>query len=256
MKSFLKVFFIIIFLISASQAQQLYFCQGHTDTGEPISASNKWKIKANGGYLYILLDNENRPLPEGVYYLVIKKKDGERFEEFDQKTIRKTNEDPWIAYNYIFREGGEFQAYFVRNRNRLATEEVTIIMESNPVDKEVVRTSMYYDELNMFFCEWVIAERPIKPKQATSLKINEGWIFFYMRNNNMLNTNKLIVEIWRQNFSSVEFDEFIETKEYSVTPEWTYTFFRYKFMQPGKYKFDIYTGNSIFVGSRTIDVSY
>jgi len=189
MKNVLKLILLLILLTSISQAQQLYFCQGHTETGEPISASNKWKIKANGGYLYILLDNETKPLKEGTYYLLVKKKVGEKFEEVFKKQIKKVNDDSWLAYNYVFKEEGEYQAYFTLNRNRLATEEVTIVMESNPVDKDEVRTSLYYDELNMFFCEWVIAERPIKPKQATSLKINEGWIFFYLRNNAILNSN-------------------------------------------------------------------
>ena len=257
----IRIISVFIIFCTSVLAQQVYFSQSYSDNGEPIGASNKWQINPKGGYVYILYDNEDGDLARGTYYLMVDKKSDDMFEAFDSKSIKLNEEKDWLVYNYIFKEAGTYKVYFMApGQKRLAEETVEISIQGDVVSDNVIperegKTSSYYEDMRMYFCEWVINDRPIHPKQATTLRQKDGWIFLYMNLNDPINSTKLVVEIWRKKFSSLSHDEYIETKEYAVTPEWTYSFFRYQFTEPGDYKFNIYTDKDILIGSRYIKVS-
>ena len=259
----IKLLSLVILFCTSVFAQQIYFSQSYSDNGEPIGASNKWQINPKGGYVYILYDNEKKgDLDRGTYYVMVDKKSNDMFEAFDSKSIKLNEEKDWLVYNYIFNEAGTYKVYFMApGQKRLAEETVEIsilggdIVSDNVVPERTIKTSAYYEDMRMYFCEWVINDRPIHPKQQTSLRQKEGWIFLYMNLNAPINSDKLVVEIWRKKFGSLSHDQYIETKEYAVTPEWTYSFFRYQFKEVGDYKFNIYTDKDVLIGSRYIKVS-
>lgn len=261
MNKYFRILLFLVFFSKITIAQQIYFCQSYSEKGEPIGASNKWQINPKGGYVYILYDNENGNLERGTYYLMVDKKTNEVFEAFDSKSIKLNEEKDWLAYNYIFNEAGIYNVYFIGpGQKRLSEETVEISVQGESISDNVipernVKTSNYYDDIRMYFCEWVINERPMNPKQKTSLKQKDGWIFLYLNLNAPINSDKLIVEVWRKKFASLSHDEYIETKEFALTPQWTYSFLRYQFKEPGDYKFNIYTDKDVLIGSRYIKVS-
>lgn len=261
MNKFFKILVLFGFLSSALLAQQIYFCQSYSEKGEPIGASNKWQINSKGGYVYILYDNEKENLERGTYYLMVDKQTEDGYEAFDSKSIKLNEEKNWLVYNYIFKDAGVYKVYFMApGQKRIAEEIVEISFQENVISQNViperdVKQSYYYQDIRMYFCEWVLNERPMKPKQSTTLRQKEGWIFLYINLNAPLKTEKIVAEIWRKKFGSLAHDEYVETKEYAVTPEWTYSFFRYQFTEPGDYKFNIYTDKDVLMGSRYIKVS-
>ncbi len=236
-----KVLPILIFLFLTTSAQQIYFCQSHTEKGEPIGASHIWKIKSNGGYLYILLDNEQQILKPGIYYMLVDKYNGNEYKEFDSKTIKLVDDKTWMAYNYIFKEPGKYKFSFISpDQQKISEAMVTIRMKGGNHDIETFIRRFNSDRVKSFFCEWVISEKPVKVKSSTNLKKNNGLIFFYINSQTPLNTDTLFVEIWKKAFSDVEYDQHIETKKYKIIPTWDYTFFRYQFVSAGEYRFDVY----------------
>jgi len=261
MNKFIKILVIVGVFSTIIFSQQVYFCQSYSEKGEPIGASNKWQINPQGGYVYILYDNEKGNLANGTYYLMVDKETDGEFEAFDSKSIKLNEEKNWLVYNYIFKEAGSYKVYFLApGQKRIAEEKLEISIQGNVISQNVipernVKQSLYYEDIRMYFCEWVVNERPINTKQSTRLSQKNGWIFLYINLNSPLNTTKLVVEVWRKKLSSLTHDEYIETKEFAVTPEWTYSFFRYQFTEPGDYKFNIYTDNDVLIGSRYIKVS-
>lgn len=261
MNKFLKILIILGFFSTIVLSQQIYFCQSYSEDGEPIGTSNKWQINPKGGYVYILYENKKKNLGNGTYYLVIDKETDGEFEAFDSKSIKLNEEKDWLVYNYVFKEAGTYKIYFLTpGKKRLAEKTVEISLQEeflseNVIPERNVKQSSYYEDIKMYFCEWVLNERPMNAKQATRLSQKDGWIFLYINLNSPLNTKKLVVEVWRKKFSSLTHDEYIETKEFAITPEWTYSFFRYQFTEPGDYKFNIYTDKDILIGSRYIKVS-
>ncbi len=60
MKKLKLLFFAIAFtialsLVDISYSQNMYFCEGVDDDGEPISESSVFTIPSGGGYLYVLI---------------------------------------------------------------------------------------------------------------------------------------------------------------------------------------------------------
>ena len=55
----------------STQAQQVYFCNSHTETGEPVDARNVWSIKPWGSLIYILFDNEGEAYETQLNYMFL-----------------------------------------------------------------------------------------------------------------------------------------------------------------------------------------
>lgn len=70
----------------------------------------------------------------------------------------------------------------------------------------------------------------------------------------LLNSTKLLVDIWKKENSKFDYDKFVESKKFEMDPTWPDVFFRYKFKEPGEYKIAIYNSNEVLIKSGYIRV--
>lgn len=251
-----KLYLLIILFVflSSMMAQTIYFCQSVTENGKPVNTANTWKIKSTGGYLSILLEN-NSKLPKGLYYFIIDKKEGKEYEAFDSKSVRINEEKNWVNLNYIFKESGEYEVYVLGpNQQKYGEGHVNIKIDDNKSITEKPEKLYDYTGLNILFCELVIAEKPVNPKSKISLGSRNGTIYIYIRNNSPLNTSKIFVDIKMKDESGAYTID-ADYKKYGISPEWHYAFFKYKFSQPGDYKFTVMDENNHSLGARIIVVT-
>ncbi|MBI9071436.1 MAG: hypothetical protein JEY94_07540 [Melioribacteraceae bacterium] len=250
-----KIFIVLFLFLSVTlHAQEVYFCQSHTEQGNPIGAANTWSINANGGYIFILL-KDKKVLTDQMYYLFIDKKVGSETEPFDSKVIRHNGEDNFIVYNYVFKEAGIFEVYFMDSEQKvIAKGKVTIqINEQEKINKRDF-SGLYYDNSRIVACERVIGEKPLNIKYKTSLKVNRGLMYIYVENDRPLDTKKVLVDIWKKKNSLYEYDEWVASKKFKTEPTWKYTFFKYQFLEVGEYKISIYNDKQVLIGSTYIKV--
>lgn len=234
----IKKAFLFIYLVTASfsGAQELYFCESYTDNGEPIGHDFNWEINPWGTYIYILF-KAPKIIEDPVLYLFIDKEEEGRYEPFDSKAIPVEQPVKWIAYNYKFSQPGRYEIYFMNSEQKMIKKGVvklTYKSESNE-DRQPV-TSKYYDKCEMIFCERVIAEKPLNNKISSSLRDNGGLIYVFLRMDKPLNTSFIKAEIWKKGGNAFEYDEFIAEKKFKTETNWTYSYFKYTFSDPGEYK--------------------
>lgn len=252
-----RTLFILFILTTASlSAQQIFFCNSHTETGEPVDARNVWSIKPWGSLIYILFDNEGKTFDSKLNYMFVDRYIDGEYRPWDSKAINVKDDATWFAYNYKFTEPGKYRVYVInQNKKELASETVTIQIESDYLNNRQGTTSLYYDETRIKFCERVIAGKPINTFNKVSLsKLDTNTVSVYIDTRSSIQTSVIVVDVWEKPPRSVEYDKFVESKKYALTPSWDYVFFRYKFSKPGYYKFNIYNENEVLITAGYLEV--
>ena len=253
---FKKVIFILsLVAITSLQAQQVYFCNSHTEKGDPIDARNVWSIKPWGSLVYVLVDNEDKPFETQLNYLFLDRLIDGEYRPFDSKAVNVKDDATWFAYNYKFTEPGKYRVYVVdQNKEEIGSSTVTIQVESDYLQNRQSKNSLYYDGTKIKFCERVIAGKPINTFRKMSLSKLDGTVHVFIDTKSSIQSSVFVVDIWEKPTRSVEYDKFIESKKYALTPSWEYVFFKYTFNKPGHYKFNIYNENEVLITAGYLEV--
>lgn len=238
-------------------AQHIYTCRSHTEDGQPLDADIVWDIRPFGENVDILFDNGNEPITEPILYLLIDKqgKDDEEYHPYDSRAIHVEDNQTWVVENYKLTEAGEYEIFIMdSDRERLATIRITVNVEDEFGPEEESFSNIYYDNSNLVFCQLVINNIPINIRNTISMA-DGGSTYVYLKSDHPFNTSKLIVNIWKKAFSSFDYDVFVESKKYKMSPEWPDVFFNYQFQEPGRYKVSVYNENEMLIKFGFITVS-
>jgi hypothetical protein len=232
----------------STHAQQVYFCNSHTETGEPVDARNVWSIKPWGSLIYILFDNEGEAYETQLNYMFLDRYVDGDYKPFDSKAINIKEDATWFAYNYKFKEPGKYRVYLVnQNKKEVMSGSVTIQIESDYINNRQGANSLYYDGTKIKFCERVIAGQPINTFRKMSIAASDSMVTVFIDHQSAIQTSTMVVDIWEKPARSVEYDKFVESKKYALNPSWDYAFFKYKFDRPGYYKMNIYNTNEVLI---------
>jgi hypothetical protein len=255
MKKTFQIFFVLILLLTITNAQTVYVADSVTEDNEPINAHNYWEIDPWGKSLYIILDYENETVEGNIVYLFIDKFVDGTYQPFDSKSINVDADSKRVKYDYTFTETGKFKLYFINiSQKKIASVVVTLSAKAAKKQKTMKRSN-YYDNVSLVFCEKVlVGGTTLGIKKRTSLRENNGIIYVKLTNFSPLKTDVILVDIWRKEHRSFEYDEYIESKKFRIDPEWKDTFFKYKFPKTGEYKIVIYNQEEVLIKTGYIDV--
>ncbi len=243
MKKFL-LFYIILFSLNIN-AQDLFFCRSVTDNGQPIDADIKWKIEPYGKTISILFKSKEI-LENDLFYLFIDKESDGVFKPYDSKTQRADGTKNWLQFEHKFKEEGEYEIYVMNaDQKILVTNHLTTSFTDvyNSVQKNEDLSYSYYDNVKITFCERVFTNKPYNAFQSTSLSNNNGQVFVFIDNGKPLNTDIILVYIYKKKNRAFEYDDFVDSKKFRVDENWNNTFFKYQFTEPGDYKISIFNKN-------------
>ncbi|MBN1302105.1 MAG: hypothetical protein JW995_12900 [Melioribacteraceae bacterium] len=244
---------ILFFLIISAtiSAQQVYFADSFTEDGEPIGAKNEWEIKPWGSFVYVLLDPEETRIKGNIIYLFVDRLEGDSYEPFDSKAINIGYGRKFVAYNYKFTKTGKYEVYFIAaDQTRIAGEQVTIKFEESFINPVRNTSSAYYDDCKITFCKKIlVGGETLGVMRSTSISRGGNKVFIQLNNYKPLNTSKFLVDVWRKKNRAFQYDEFVESKKYSLNPDWNDAFFSYTFTQPGDYKFSVYNEDEVLIKS-------
>ncbi len=252
-----KIIILIILLVAASaEAQEIYFANSYTESGEPVDATLDFKIKPWGSQIYILFKNDGKPIGDPLLYLFVDKLRGEEYKPFDSRVLNIDKNATWAVYNYEFKDPGEYEVYFMNsNQTRLATAKLKVELEDRYVEGFSVQSSRYYEGAKLVFCEAVVNGKPLNVLQSVSIKKSGGSVWVYLNNFDALNTDTLFVQLWKDDNGDGDFEKFVQSKKYKIDPAWSDTFFKYVFNKPGIYDIKIFDSNEIMIASKNIRIT-
>ncbi len=253
MKKYIALIYFIF--ISLSSAQEIFFANSYTESGEPIDATVDLKIKPWGSQFYILFRNNGKPIGDPLLYLFVDKLRGDKYKPFDSRVLNIDKDATWAVYNYEFKDPGEYEIYFMNsNQKRLATAKLKVELEDRYVEGFSVQSSRYYEGAKLQFCEAVVDGKPVNVLRTASIKKLNGTVYVYLNNFDALNVDTLFVQVWKDENGDEEFEKFVETKKYKIDPNWSDTFFKYVFTKPGLYQIKIFEKNEILIAAKHIKI--
>ncbi len=255
MKNLLQILILFFVFCGSINSQELYFTKTHTDQGEPIEANRFWKIKPWGTTIEILYNNGSNFIEDDLLYIFIDKQSDGTYQPFDSKAITLENQTTWFVHPYKFVEEGEYEVTIVTSSNKkLVAEKLSLKLEDASTLSNV-KSNTYYSYAKIVFCEYVISNKAYGEKNKVSISRDNGKITIQLLLDRELNTEIIIVDIWKKGIRSFEYDQHVETKRFKVDPEWKDTFFKYKFVESGDFKISISTANDILIKERDIKVT-
>jgi len=252
----LQIVLFLLLLLSLNSAQTIYISESVTENNEPINAKNEWEIEPWGKKLYVILDSENTKIEGNIVYLFIDKFFDGKFKPFDSKSINIYGNEKRIIYEYNFSEIGKYKLYFVNISQQQINSIVVALTQKIRKEFKTVKRSNYYDNVKFQFCEKIlVGGTPIGITKKTSLSDNNGEIYIKITNISPIRTEIILVDVWRKEHRSFEYDEFVESKKYKVKAEWNDTYFKYKFKKAGEFKIVIYNQEEVLIGNGFINVT-
>ncbi len=255
MKKTIQIFFILISLLTITTGQTVYVAESVTEQNEPINAHNYWEVEPWGKSLFIILDNETQDIEGNIVYLFIDKYTDGKYQPYDSKSINIEESTRRIKYDYKFSETGKYKLYYINVSQENLASTVVTISEKARKHSTTVKRSNYYDNVKLIFCEKVlVGGTPIGITKRASLRENGGQIYIKLTNFSPLKSEVILVDFWRKEYRSFEYDEYLESKKFRIDPEWKDTYFKYKFPKAGEYKIVIYNQEEVLIKTGYINV--
>jgi hypothetical protein len=104
--------------------------------------------------------------------------------------------------------------------------------------------SEYYKDSEIIFCQDVVNGNPKNASSFFIINPEGGYITVLINNGKPINTDKLILQVWKLSKSG-NYDEFIETRKIDINANMESPFFKYIFYEAGKYKIIINNKNAL-----------
>ncbi len=253
MQKIIFFFIYLLFFTANSFSQQIFFCRGYTETGEPIDLFVGNKIPVNQSFV-ILYRTSSNEIESNIIFISIQKSEARYDPNNFDKMLRPDKTKNWIAFNHKISEEGIYTISFSDfNKKKLASS--TLRIES-PQSKKVdnPKPGYFTPDLRIVFCEIVVNGVPAGVLEKISLLRTNGEVYIYLINNVPLKSNKLLVNIWRKKTPDSPYDEFIDTKKFAINYEWYDTFFRYRFEKKGDYKINLFNEKELLLKTAYITV--
>ena len=249
-----KTLFILVLIPSIILSQKIYISSAYTENGQPVGLVKNNLVEKNKTYSIILNSGENK-FTEHIVFLIIEKQGNENRLNRFAKLLRTEDNKNWVAYNYSFTEPGVYDVYFTDyTRHNIAETTVSVDSKTKP-SQEILSKVESRGAIDVVFCEKIIGGNPINHRTSLSMIKDNGFIYIYIADVNPLGTDKILLNMWRNNGNGSTYDEYIDTKKYKIDPTWTDTYFKYRFLKPGDYKINFFNAKEILLKTAYITVT-
>lgn len=268
-------------------AQEIIFCEGNTERGEPKGElKDEWSLDKGGAKVHILYNNGKTTINYAKLYILIEEKEPK--ENPEKLTITVNRQNNWAAIDYNFTKVGEFMiSVFGIDNNVLASRKITIKgsgvaqmkeamkvekvelsvelpgMEEQPqeekaaargmtFEKEEVTRVHQYDDSKLSFGQG-FDEKLVRPTDKFALGKSGVYVAMLLENSKSLNTSTITVDVWKKGVDG-DYTEHIGAKEVKVKSDKKVADFHYSFFKPGEYKVSIFSGDFTWICSNYLTV--
>ena len=252
-------------------SQRIYFCENHTQSGEPIGPSTKLSSPAEGGFIYVLYQNGSSNITADKLFLYIDKLATSDYVPFDVKEMTVDKTKNWAVYDYQFTSIGDYRAVVKdQNMKELSKEYIQLVLKETEstsstdsdddwLDYDDPTSMFYYTYSTIEACVGIDSYSGVPNTVSASFSIDRnlgGRIYFKVSNPDKdIYTDQLIFYINKNDASGTS--QTFDTKYYTVNDSsrsWDY--FYYDFYSEGDYTISVYTKDFVFINTLSINCSY
>lgn len=248
MKTITCIVFAVLSYVSVTAQNTLVLCEKYSETGVATGIYSNWTITPTAGYVYLLY-NQSRNLSSGLWYLYIDK-DWDNtgvFSPYETISLTPDVSKNWTAYDYNFKEAGDYKAYIMFNGEQMASTSFNIAMDAgvSGSNSDAI-TTYYYENSNVLFCESVNSSGdPTGVKSIFTRTGGSVTTTVYMTNSEKaFKTDLIYADVYKTGT-----EDMYDSYNFTIEPDWDWIKFNYTFTEPGEYVIDLYTSDDIFINS-------
>lgn len=248
---------LFIALSIVCEAQTLKFCSSFTPEGIAADAANAWTIKPAGGYINVVYHNEGKNINSPLLTFQVKKENHAGvITEVETVPVVPDKSKKFAFVDYKFVTPGEY-IFEVRDKDKvLASEKVSIRMHSGSVTGTAPIDTYYYSASALSSGINFDPGTGKFEKKISSFVVDKttgGFVTFKMNANKPINSDKLIVEVYKLQDTN---SEYVETKEFSISNiNWYWASFNLTFHDAGQYQVKTYNGSGVWMNDCFITVT-
>jgi hypothetical protein len=243
-------FMVVIFmsLVLQAPAQEITFCLDHTDNGLPLGSGKQFELERFGQDVELLFRNRELVRTEKLYFFIDYQQEG-KYAEFDTKTMAVDHNKNWALLSYRFQQTGRYRVLVLdAEKKEICRGEVDIIV------KEEENSPEYFNGARIVFCNTAIKGQPDTLIKALKVPVGQAkTLSIFIRHIRPFKTHHIFVDIWAGSGEGA--GQYLETVEFTLDPNWTYSQFPYEFRSSGVYTFRVYNEDEIWITSAALEVT-
>jgi hypothetical protein len=237
----------LVAFCSLTKAQEITFCLDHTESGLPLGSGKQFELERFGQNVELLFRHREPIKTEKLYFFIDYFQDG-KFGEFDTKTHAVDHNKNWMVLSYRFQQTGRYRVLVMdAEKKEICRAEVEIIV------KEEENSPEYFDGARLVFCN--TANKGQADTTLKAIKIPSGkeqTLAVLLRHIRPFKTHHIFVDVWVGSGKGA--GNYLETMEFTLDPNWTYSQFPYAFRSAGVYTFRVYNEDEIWITSAVLEV--
>jgi hypothetical protein len=246
-----KIFFFLWLMtcqVAWMDAQDLTFCLDHTENGLPLGSGKHFELERFGQNVELLFRNDGLIRTEKLYFFIDYQQEG-KYSEFDTKTMVVDHNKNWALLPYRFQQTGRYRVVVLdADKKEICRAEVDIIV------KEEENSPEYFNGARLIFCN--AAVKGVPDTMLKTLKVPPGQsetLSLFLRHIRPFKTQHIYVDVWVGSGKGA--GQYVETIEFTLDPNWTYSQFTYEFRGSGVYTFRVYNEDEIWMTTGALEVT-
>lgn len=236
------------------------FCEGVDAAGYPVTESTVFNITSGGGNVTVYVDNGSTQLQStGLIVDVYKKGSSGSYDQFIE-TKNFTIKPTLVAtyFDYFFTTAGDYLVHVYNSEEKWINDGYVTIKDKNGslnIDYNDPSSTFYYIDSKVNFCtELDYLNSCSNAGEVFNISKSGSYLYVWVGQDKALKTSGITLDIYKK--KGGDYNEFVETKNYTINPEKSAFYIEYTFYQQGDYKFKFKTENSVWIQDGFVTIKY
>ncbi len=236
------------------------FCESVDDAGYPVTVSSVFNIESGGGNVTVYVDNGSTQIQStGLIVDIYKKGSSDKYDQFIE-TKNYTIKSSLVAtyFDYFFATAGEYVVHVYNGEEKWINDGyITINNKSGSLDIDYndPSSTFYYIDSKVEFCtELDNLNSCSNAGSVFNISKSGSYVYVWVGQDKALKTSGVTLDIYKK--KGGDYDDFVETKNYTINPDKSAFYIEYTFYNAGDYKFKFSTDNSVWIQDGTVTIKY
>lgn len=226
----------------SSGDKSITLCEKYDTYGKASGIYKTWTIKETGGYVNVVYNNGGKNITGALWLYVDKKNSEGDYVAYDTQTFETGSGKTWSAYQYTFKEAGEYKISAVSSKGEEAMAYTTIEFASG-VQTKTERSLVLCDSYDDY-------GKPMGIATVWNIKKEGGWIYILYNHGEKI---KQSISLYVDKKNTTGKYEAYETKTFTYDGTKNWSVFDFNFKEAGDYLVSaVYNGSTLASVNATV----
>ncbi len=235
------------------------FCEGVDDNGNPLTVASVFNIESGGGNVTVYVDNGSTPIQSsGLIIDIYKKGSSGKYDDFIE-TKNFTIKSSLVAtyFQYFFATAGDYVLHVYNSEEKWINDGYITIKNKSGlnIDYNDPSSTFYYIDAKVNFCtELDYLNSCASAGSVYNISKSGSYLYVWVGQDKALKTTGITLDIYKK--KGGDYNDFVETKTYTINPDKSAFYIEYTFYEQGDYKFKFYSESNVWIQDGLVTIKY